>query len=194
MSTKPCIAKGQRECVGGFHRDQCFKCTKGSITCNMCNSDSPVPSPCIYCFNGRRECSDCFGLGLVQRICRPCIEDHYRRQSRNTVKKVKSQLALAQNQFSRSMVSITNVIAPSSPKQGPSLHKSNHHSDTDVSKISISISSKLEKFSSKLAGKGLDTSVYDSTDSTESIGDKTRRRKWSRSSSPSNTLSSMVAA
>ncbi|KAF9357593.1 hypothetical protein BGX26_003437 [Mortierella sp. AD094] len=171
----------------------------------MCYSDSPSASPCIYCFNGRKECDDCFGLGHVQRICRPCIEDHYRRQSRkNTVTKVKSQLALAQNQFSKSMVSITSVItptSPTSPKQGPSLHKSGHHSDTDVSKISISFNqisstttstirsaaSKLEKFSSKLAGKGFDTSSYDST------GDKTHRRKWSWSPS-SSTPSSMVAA
>ncbi|KAF9114284.1 hypothetical protein BGX27_011262 [Mortierella sp. AM989] len=189
MSTKQCIIKGQRECVRGFHKDQCIKCTKGSAPCNMCN-DSPTSSPCIYCLNGRMECDDCFGLGHVQRICRPCIDDHYRRQSnKNTVTKVKSQLVVAQSQFSKSMVSLSSAISSNIPTSGLGLLKNGHHSDTDVSNDSSSypnhqISSKmntirsaaatLEKFTTKLS-------------------DKTHRRKWSWSSF-NNAPSSMVAA
>ncbi|KAF9912699.1 hypothetical protein EC991_009435 [Linnemannia zychae] len=80
MTVKPCVAKGHRECVQGFLRDRCCKCTKGSVTCGMCPS-SPSSSSCIFCVDGRKECDDCYGAGFIQRICRDCIKEHYRRQS-----------------------------------------------------------------------------------------------------------------
>ncbi|KAF9934322.1 hypothetical protein FBU30_002461 [Linnemannia zychae] len=83
ISVKPCVAKGHRECVQGFLRDRCNKCTYGSVLCGMCpSSSSSSPSPiCIFCIDGRMECDDCYGTGFVQRICRDCIKEHYRRQS-----------------------------------------------------------------------------------------------------------------
>ncbi|KAF9435851.1 hypothetical protein BGZ76_005374 [Entomortierella beljakovae] len=177
MTVKACVSKGQEECVRGFHRDQCDKCTKGSISCNMCHSDSS--STCIYCSNGVKECDDCFGLGHIQRICRPCVNEHYRRQSPKTATKVKSQIVTAQNQFSKSMDSLTTAITCNINTMGPSLHKSGHHSDTDVSKLPISstirsAASTLEKLTSKLTSKSTDQTSNDGTKST-----KTHRRKWS---------------
>ncbi|GJJ74521.1 hypothetical protein EMPS_06879 [Entomortierella parvispora] len=37
---------------------------------------SAGPASCIFCFNGRQVCEDCFGLGYVQRICQDCFKDH----------------------------------------------------------------------------------------------------------------------
>ncbi|KAG0296949.1 hypothetical protein BGZ96_008138 [Linnemannia gamsii] len=83
MSVKPCVAKGHRECVQGFLRDRCHKCTKGSVTCGMCPTDSSSNS-CIFCVDGRKECDDCYGAGIVQRICRDCIKQHYRQQQQQS--------------------------------------------------------------------------------------------------------------
>ncbi|ORZ11042.1 hypothetical protein BCR41DRAFT_356703 [Lobosporangium transversale] len=99
--TKPCIAQGHRECVRGFHTEDCHKCTRGSGLIIL-----------QFCFEGRRECNECFGLGHTRRICQPCIKEHYRGRTpkAKAVKKVKSQLEFAQEQFSKSVDSLTNVI------------------------------------------------------------------------------------
>ncbi|KAF9210122.1 hypothetical protein BGZ49_005518 [Haplosporangium sp. Z 27] len=202
MSVKPCVIKGQRECVSGFHRDKCLKCTKGSTQCNMCCSNSPSAPSCIYCLNGRKECSDCFGLGHVQRICRPCIDNHYRHQDRSkTFKKVKTQLGLAQNQlvvaqsqFSKSMVSLTSTITSSLatlPGSALDLHKDGHLSDTDVAKyttLTNQISSGTRSTVSSLERLSLNIK------NSKYIGDKAHRRKWSWSSSSNTTPSTMAAA
>ncbi|KAG0082222.1 hypothetical protein BGZ90_008548 [Linnemannia elongata] len=84
MSVKPCVAKGHRECVQGFLRDRCCKCTKGFIPCGMCPVDPTSSNSCIFCVDGRKECDDCYGAGFVQRICRDCIKQHYRQQQQQS--------------------------------------------------------------------------------------------------------------
>ncbi|KAI9237427.1 MAG: hypothetical protein BYD32DRAFT_461585 [Podila humilis] len=54
---------------------------------NNINNPSPYAqygpsSPCIFCFNGRKACEECFGLGYVQRICQDCLRDKHRSQRR----------------------------------------------------------------------------------------------------------------
>ncbi|KAG0325688.1 hypothetical protein BGZ99_000278 [Dissophora globulifera] len=101
MSPKACVTKGRRECVRGFHRDLCTKCTQGSIACEFC---PPGSTGCMFCVEGLKECSDCYGLGFVQRICQDCIKEHYRSQA--PFNKVKGQIVDAQQQLSRSVVSL----------------------------------------------------------------------------------------
>ncbi|GJJ70422.1 hypothetical protein EMPS_02771 [Entomortierella parvispora] len=111
LQVKPCVAKGHRECSKGFLTDHCHKCTRGSISCNMCNSSSESSTAsCIFCFDGYKECDDCFGIGYVQRICQDCVKAHYRSQqvtspvsalpmAMNTIgSKVKSQISSLQRQ------------------------------------------------------------------------------------------------
>ncbi|KAF9578975.1 hypothetical protein BGW38_004968, partial [Lunasporangiospora selenospora] len=71
-----------------------------------------------------RECDECFGVGYVQRVCRDCIRAHYRRQEEETksgsvLKKAKHQIYETQQQFSRSLISLTSS-RPSSPSLSPS--------------------------------------------------------------------------
>jgi len=85
LQVKPCVSKGHRECSKGFLTDHCNKCTRGSIACNMCSSSSgSSSSSCIFCFDGHKECDDCFGIGYVQRICQDCVKAHYRSQHQAT--------------------------------------------------------------------------------------------------------------
>ncbi|KAG0295684.1 hypothetical protein BGZ97_004760 [Linnemannia gamsii] len=90
MSVKPCVAKGHRECVQGFLRERCNKCTKGSVLCGLCPTNSSSNS-CIFCVDGRKECDDCYGAGFVQRICRDCIKQHYRQQQQQSPTKNMSE-------------------------------------------------------------------------------------------------------
>ncbi|KAG0052406.1 hypothetical protein BGZ83_002657 [Gryganskiella cystojenkinii] len=43
-----------------------------------------ISSSCIFCFNGRQACDDCFGLGYVQRICQDCLRDHHQGRNQNS--------------------------------------------------------------------------------------------------------------
>ncbi|KAG0224920.1 hypothetical protein B0O80DRAFT_440445 [Mortierella sp. GBAus27b] len=140
VSTKPCVAKGHRECVRGFHRDRCRDCTKGSVPCRICKGDfaKSSSSPCTHCVEGRSPCGECYGLGYVQRICRDCVHDHYRRQSPTSsgtvVTKVKGQLMVAQHQFSRSMTSLASSLQHVTSKTDqPSNSGNGQDSDSDDS-------------------------------------------------------------
>ncbi|KAG9066953.1 hypothetical protein KI688_012865 [Linnemannia hyalina] len=111
MSVKPCVAKGHRECVQGFLRDRCCKCTKGSIPCGMCPTDPSSSNSCIFCVDGRKECDDCYGAGFVQRICRDCIKQHYRQQqlesNTNSLLKVTEQSKTVVSNLSESFLQAT---------------------------------------------------------------------------------------
>ncbi|KAG0265672.1 hypothetical protein BG011_004271 [Mortierella polycephala] len=204
MSTKPCIAKGHRECVRGFHRDHCRKCTMGTIACEMCDLDTAASLSCIYCLEGRRECSDCYGMGFVQRICQDCIKEHYRRQAgKGAFTKVKGQLSLAQRQFSRSMVSLSGTRSSSAsststspastfltvlPRRGSVPDTGNESDDSDVSSSCCSASRSNSK--SVISGRSFRFSAMSLlkiplglTSKSEHDGSKTHRRKWSWSSS-----------
>ncbi|KAI1315345.1 hypothetical protein EDD11_000953 [Mortierella claussenii] len=212
MSTKPCIAQGKRECIRGFHKDLCLKCTQGSVNCNMCHSETP--SFCIYCTNGRKECDDCYGLGHVRRICQPCIKEHYRRQNPKAVviNKVKSQIELAQGQFSRSTESLARAVLSHINSSSSLLvtmspvgmNKRGHKSESDVTlarstfnastefdaglsdeQLSSSRSSSITSATFKTIGskfKRYRNSYTESSEEGDSTGKKTHHRKWSWSS------------
>ncbi|KAF9356239.1 hypothetical protein BGX34_010018 [Mortierella sp. NVP85] len=120
----------------------------------MCQG-SPSCSPCVYCTNGRQECDNCYGLGFVQRICRDCIEDHYRRQgSPRTVSKVKDQwLGVAQQQFSKSMVTLANAL-----QHNTSLSTSSSTASSSSSSLKMELSNK----------NGSNNSIGQESDSDES--------------------------
>ncbi|KAG0202687.1 hypothetical protein BGX28_004882 [Mortierella sp. GBA30] len=213
MSTKPCAAKGRRECDRGFNRDTCQKCTLGSVTCNMCSPNNA--STCSFCVNGRKECDDCYGIGFVQRICQDCIKEHYRRQrnnssSSNLTTKVRDQLNIVvQNQlFSKSMTSVYSTTttlqqtgsSPSSTKlglesdsdDGMSSDSSRHSTKSGRSRKSTLRSSAMKLFK-------IHRSIFSSTNNNNNKSDnnisscshdhnaknktQTHRRKWSWSSS-----------
>ncbi|KAF8929589.1 hypothetical protein BGZ47_000975 [Haplosporangium gracile] len=162
MSVKPCIAKGHRECVQGFIRDRCCKCTKGSVPCGMCPTNPSSSNSCIFCVDGRKECDDCYGAGFVQRICRDCIKEHYRQQQQQSktvvsnlsesflqatmgfVKGVHSQavhrtLSQEQKQRSGSTVSLPESIASSehSTASAPSPSRSGFKGGFFLRRLSI---------------------------------------------------------
>ncbi|KAF9179795.1 hypothetical protein BGZ51_006651 [Haplosporangium sp. Z 767] len=203
MSIKPCIAKGHRECVRGFHRDHCHKCTMGTIACKMCDSDTTASLSCIFCLEGRRECDDCYGMGFVQRICQDCIKEHYRRQaSKGTFTKVKGQLNLAQRQFSRSMVSLSGTRSSSasststspastflavSPRRRSVPDTGDEDDELDVSSTCCSASrSNSESVTSgrsfRASAMSLVKIPFGLTSKSEQDGSRTHRRKWSWSS------------
>ncbi|KAG0307981.1 hypothetical protein BGZ98_009280 [Dissophora globulifera] len=37
-----------------------------------------ISLPCIFCFHGRKACTECFGLGYVQRVCQECLRVQHR--------------------------------------------------------------------------------------------------------------------
>ncbi|KAK3831181.1 MAG: hypothetical protein J3R72DRAFT_455162 [Linnemannia gamsii] len=128
MTVKPCVAKGHRECVQGFLRDRCCKCTKGSVSCGMCPSNSS--NSCIFCVDGRKECDDCYGAGFIQRICRDCIKAHYRRQSNPktfSLTKVTEQSKTAVSNLSESFLGLVKGT------QQQSIQKHHQRSGSSVS-------------------------------------------------------------
>ncbi|KAF9897959.1 hypothetical protein BX616_004702 [Lobosporangium transversale] len=214
--TKPCIAQGHRECVRGFHTEDCHKCTRGSVPCVMCHPSLPSrdSSSCNFCFEGRRECNECFGLGHTRRICQPCIKEHYRGRTpkAKAVKKVKSQLEFAQEQFSKSVDSLTNVITSTTNSLDEVIgtFKWGNKSEPDVSSHGLaatttttadnenastpttisprpSVSSSSSVFTS-IIKRGRNNSTGSLDD-----GSKTHRRKWSWSSFTSMPNTSTAA-
>ncbi|KAI8602535.1 hypothetical protein EDD21DRAFT_371584 [Dissophora ornata] len=168
MSTKPCAAMGRRECVRGFHRDECHNCTNGSVACNMCRHGSPSSASCIFCFDGRKECDDCYGLGFVQRICQDCIKEHYRRQGAMT--KAKGDMFSLASTLYNSTTSFLNGI-----EVGIEITLDGPSSSSACSQTS----------STKSSGKSAVTKISKVTSLFRkrrwSIG--TYRHKWSRSAS-----------
>ncbi|KAF9135630.1 hypothetical protein BGW39_001510 [Mortierella sp. 14UC] len=133
MTVKPCVAKGHRECVQGFLRDRCCKCTKGSVACGMCPSSSSSSSSCIFCVDGRKECDDCYGTGFIQRICRDCIKEHYRRQSNPkpfSLTKVTEQSKSVVFNLSESFLQATKGLVKGVQQQSIQKH---HRSGSSVS-------------------------------------------------------------
>ncbi|KAF9292213.1 hypothetical protein BGZ68_009804 [Mortierella alpina] len=181
-SVKACAAKGRRECTRGFIRDNCQGCTRGSVSCNMCTPSTSFT--CNFCVKGRRECDDCYGIGFIQRICQDCIKQHYRRQRNNRssttlTTKVKDQLNTAQQQFSKSMTSLSGN--PSSPTSS----SSGQESDSDD--VSSDCSSKSNRSKSSLRSVALKFLRIPSmvAGTKKQSGEKAHRRKWSWSSSNS---------
>ncbi|KAF9941020.1 hypothetical protein BGZ75_004914 [Mortierella antarctica] len=179
-SIKACAAKGRRECTRGFIRDNCQGCTRGSVSCNMCTHNTS--STCNFCVNGRKECGDCYGIGFMQRICQDCIKEHYRRQRTNRsstalTTRVKDQLSTAQQQFSKSMTSLSGT--PSSPTSS----SSGQESDSDD--VSSDCSSKSNRSKSSLRSVALKFLRIPSlvAGNKKQSGEKTHRRKWSWSAS-----------
>ncbi|KAF9955706.1 hypothetical protein BGZ70_010140 [Mortierella alpina] len=181
-SIKACAAKGRRECNRGFIKDSCQGCTRGSVSCKMCTPNTS--SSCNFCVNGRMECDDCYGIGFIQRICQDCIKEHYRRQRNNRssttlTTKVKDQLITAQQQFSKSMTSLSG--APSSPTSS----SSGQESDSDD--MSSDCSSKSNRSKSSLRSVAMKFLRIPSlvAGNKKQSGEKTHRRKWSWSTSTS---------
>ncbi|KAG0044506.1 hypothetical protein BGZ83_010271 [Gryganskiella cystojenkinii] len=115
LRTKPCAAKGHRECVKGFLTDNCHKCTRGSIACNMCshNNKSGSSTTCIFCFDGHKECDDCFGIGYVQRICQDCVKAHYKvqqHQSTSPVSVTAERVNLIGSKFKSQISAATHTL------------------------------------------------------------------------------------
>ncbi|KAF9978447.1 hypothetical protein BGZ73_002343 [Actinomortierella ambigua] len=55
-----------------------FTSSFSSQNANSAKGSAPSPS-CIFCYDGRKPCDECFGLGYVQRVCQECIKDQHRR-------------------------------------------------------------------------------------------------------------------
>ncbi|KAF9956135.1 hypothetical protein BGZ72_003000 [Mortierella alpina] len=190
-SIKACAAKGRRECTRGFIKDNCQGCTKGSISCNMCTHSTS--STCNFCVNGRKECGDCYGIGFMQRICQDCIKEHYRRQRNNRssttlTTKVKGQLITAQQQFSKSMTSLSANTSSSTA--------SNSGQESDSDDVSSDCSSKSNRSKSSLRSVAMKFLRIPSltAGNKKQSGDKTHRRKWSWSSSSASAVSLPVTS
>ncbi|KAG9320996.1 hypothetical protein KVV02_003974 [Mortierella alpina] len=139
-------------------------------------------STCNFCVNGRKECGDCYGIGFMQRICQDCIKEHYRRQRTNRsstalTTRVKDQFSTAQQQFSKSMTSLSGT--PSSPTSS----SSGQESDSDD--VSSDCSSKSNHSKSSLRSVALKFLRIPSlvAGNKKQSGEKTHRRKWSWSAS-----------
>ncbi|KAF9101770.1 hypothetical protein BGX29_005273 [Mortierella sp. GBA35] len=217
MTVKPCVAKGHRECVQGFIRDQCTKCIKGSVPCDMCPIDPRTGNPlegasCIFCHDGRKECDDCYGAGFVQRICRDCIKEHYRRQApKSPLIKVTGTVLQATMGFVKGVhhqaVELSNAYDEKMQQQQqrrrhngstislPESIDSDSSSSGDESVCSAAsapsspTSSRRPKYSFMKKRLSLDhvrsnsySSSIDSTDSTGAPRRSQHRRKWSWSS------------
>lgn len=208
MSVKPCVAKGHRECVQGFLRDRCCKCTKGSIPCGMCPTDPSSSNSCIFCVDGRKECDDCYGAGFVQRICRDCIRQHYRQQqqqsSAKSLFKVTEQSKTVVSNLSESFLQATMGFVKGAHSQA--VHRTLSHEEKHRSGSSVSLPESIASSehstasapspSSRNGSKGgfflkrlsLDhersaTSPPSSpTTASSSSSKKSHRRKWSWSS------------
>lgn len=61
-------------------------------------------SPCIFCFNGRKACEECFGLGYVQRICQDCLRDKHKSQRRRNSHSAHSGTASSSSSSSKSLI------------------------------------------------------------------------------------------
>ncbi|KAF9388968.1 hypothetical protein CPB97_000081 [Podila verticillata] len=183
ISTKACVSKGKTACAQGFFRESCTKCTRGSITCNICTSpkhqhkgvspshqsltpssptsiSSQCTSDCLFCVDGQKVCEDCYGLGFVQRICQDCIKDHYRKSSKNS-----SSSSPVSSQF--------QVLSPSEQRKMLVCHSMISLPPSSTSSLSLDMSSR------NCSSLSLESGNYSDSSSSSTCSSQKSKAKFS---------------
>ncbi|KAF9433143.1 hypothetical protein BGZ76_009831 [Entomortierella beljakovae] len=128
-----------------------------------------TPRACIFCINGKKACSECFGLGYVQRICKECHRSQHRR---------KGSLPTSLNQFGIKIKEQFFNPSFTSLSESSLSHPFRNSSEADLSSYSVSLDNAKGKkvqrpFFSQLRSKSMVSlplsSTVDTTISTPNL-------------------------
>lgn len=156
--------------------------TSSSFSNSINNNPSPYAqygpsSPCIFCFNGRKACEECFGLGYVQRICQDCLRNKHRSQRRRNSHSAHSAGTSSSSSSSTSKSLISPAVSASWVQFSHKLKEQfsfGHHQYHNQQQQQLLL---LPQEAARQDGQGEDTTENEGKNNSNNINKQRRKEK-----------------